>query len=48
MSTEGSVGPEGSLEVEVIHKDGSTQPVAVNPITNVINKISNWWKGLNS
>ena len=44
--TQGSVGPEGSIDAEVIHKDGSTEPVNVNPIVKLANSIGSFFKGI--
>jgi hypothetical protein len=44
MSTQGEVGPEGSIDVEVIHKDGSVEPVAVHPFVAFTNWIKGWFQ----
>ena len=44
--TQGSVGPEGSIEAEVIHKDGETEPVAVHPFVQLVNSVGAFFKGL--
>jgi|HubBroStandDraft_2_1064218.scaffolds.fasta_scaffold175875_2 hypothetical protein len=45
MSTQGSVGPEGSIEIEVTH-DGKTEPVAVHLFVAFVSSVGSFLKGI--